>query len=155
MVTLRYSVSSTLPCNYHLSHKGFFFFLFQERLSFPGSFNKSILLFGFPPTEKRKRTYLQYLQHMSFITESWYSCFEQAAHAFVLPEQTAAQSANYSINFSTRDWKTYDGIAVVIKAALTATRWQTISKTFHSFVQDVQFLASSSPKVRWRFSENK
>lgn len=62
MVILVYFVSSNLSYNYQV---------LEKRLSFPGSLNKSILLFGFPPKEKKKD--LQYLLHMPFIIELWYS----------------------------------------------------------------------------------
>lgn len=58
MIIILYFVSSTLSYNYHV---------FEEKPSFPGSLKKSILLFGSPPKEKKKD--LQYLLHMSFITE--------------------------------------------------------------------------------------
>lgn len=44
MINILYFVSSTLSYNYHV---------FEEKLSFPGSLKKSILLFGFPPKEKK------------------------------------------------------------------------------------------------------
>lgn len=73
MVILLYSVSGSSPCNYHRSHKSFGG---RGSPSQAHSTNQ-FCFFGFPPrereTKKKKKKHLQYLLHMSFITELWYS----------------------------------------------------------------------------------
>lgn len=107
------------PCNYHLfPHKGFV----EERLSFPGSLNKSILLSGFPPTTKKKLPSIfatHVLHHwIVLFTSFWIGCvchcLGETTGESKQPHKAPITASTFPLCVCVKSGKTYDGIAIVI-----------------------------------------